>query len=178
MVSPDAARLGFAPQQHHAVADPGDVLGNLCVDAVFAFTSAPLAPAHDARDEEGVTVLRNVRPAAVALTRVLFDLVVAGTEHPVGDAELAGLDADGPVDVRHGETLQDRGGLPSLAKTPETTDQPVRLPHQDLRGDEDVKYSTPRVERQFREFNHFMVKTAERTTFSAKLRSGRQAGRM
>lgn len=124
-----AAALLFRHQFVNAVTDPADVLGHLGVDAVFAFASAAFAPAHDTGDKIGVAVACDVRPAAVTLAGVLGYLVVAGTEHAGGDAQLGGFHAGQAIHVGDGEALQDGGRLPTLAETAEAADHAVRLPH-------------------------------------------------
>lgn len=83
-----AALIVFGHQPLHAFTDPGDVLGHLGVDAIFAFARATFAPAYDASDKISVTITCDMRPAAVALAGVLGYFVVAGTEHAGGDAKL------------------------------------------------------------------------------------------
>lgn len=82
MVSLLPVALFCLHQSTDAITNPSDVLGHLCVDAIFAFACAAFAPAHDAGDEVGVTVARDVWPTTVALAGILGYGVVASAEHP------------------------------------------------------------------------------------------------
>ncbi len=115
--------------------DPRDVFGDLRVDAVLALPGAPFAPAHHARHEPRAFVARHVRPAAVALTRILLLLIVSGAEHASGDLKLAGLDALGAVDVRDGQLLQDGGLKAALAHAAEAAHPTIVLAHQHTLGE-------------------------------------------
>lgn len=115
--------------------DPCDVLGDLRVDAVLALPGAPFAPAHYACHEPCAFVACHMRPAAIALTRVLLLLIVSGTEHAVGDLKRAGLDAFGAVDVWHGQLLQDGGLEATLTHSAEAAHHAVLLEHQHTLGE-------------------------------------------
>lgn len=119
----------FGHQLLDAFTDPVDVLGHLGVDAIFAFACTAFAPAYNAGDKIGASVVRDVRSAAVALAGVFGCFVVASTEHAVRDAQLGGFNAGCPIHVGDGEALQDGGRLPTLSNTAETTDHAVWLPH-------------------------------------------------
>lgn len=121
MVSPHpATTLLFGHQLPDALIDPADVLGHLSVDAVFALACAAFAPAHNAGDEVGVAVARDMRPATVTLAGVLGYCVVAGAEHAGSDAQWGGFYAGFPIHVGHGEALQDGGRRPTIAETAKT----------------------------------------------------------
>lgn len=129
--------LFFGHQLFNATTDPADVLGHLGVDPIFAFACTPFTPAHNASDKISVPVVCDVRPTAVTLAGVFSYVVVAGTEHVGRDAELCGFNAGEPIHKGDSESLQDGGRLSTLAKTAETADHAVRLPHQDLqKGDQ------------------------------------------
>lgn len=64
--------------------DPLQVIGYTCVYAVVTWAGASFAPAHNAQEKCGVPVRGDERSTAVPLTRVLFTLEVASTEHVQG----------------------------------------------------------------------------------------------
>lgn len=104
-----SAALSCGYQPLDALVDPPDVLGHLCVDAVFPLACTALAPAHNASHKVGVAVAGHVRPSAVTLAGVLLYFVVAGAEHAGGDAQRSGFQAGLSVHVGNSEALQDRG---------------------------------------------------------------------
>lgn len=122
----------FGHEPRHADTNPTDVLGHLGVDSIFALACAALPPAHNPGDKVGIAVTCDVWATAVALAGVLGNVVVACTEHLLGDAQLGRFNADGPTHVGDCESLQDGGWLSALAKTAKTADNTIRLPHQDL----------------------------------------------
>lgn len=114
----------------HDEPNPLEVLGHLRVDAILAFASAALTPAYHTCHKPCIFVFGDMRTTAVTLTRILFQLVVAGTEHAKGDVELGGLFTDGTVYIGHAESLQDSGLETTLRETTKSTHHAVVFLHE------------------------------------------------
>lgn len=126
----------FGHEPRHADSNPADILGHLGVDSIFPFACAALPPAHDPSNKIGVAVACDMWATAVSLASILGNVIVASTEHVLGDAQLGGFHADLPTNVGDCEALKDGGWLSAFAKATKTADHTVRLPHQDLHVEE------------------------------------------
>lgn len=122
----------FSHEPCHADPNPADVLGHLGVDSVFALACAALPPAHDPSNKVSGAVARDVRATAVPLASILVDVIIASTEHLLGNAQLGGFHADLPTHIGDCEALKDGGWLSAFAEATKTTDHTVGLPHEYL----------------------------------------------
>lgn len=122
----------FGHEPRHANPNPADVLGHLGVDSVFAGACAALPPAHNPSNKVGVAEARDMRATAVSLASIPGDVMIASTEHVLGDAQLGGFNAHLPTHVGDCEALKDSGWLAAFPEATKTADHAIRLPHQDL----------------------------------------------
>lgn len=101
----------FGHEPCHTEPDPADILGHLGVDSVFSLACAALSPAHNPSNKVSVTVARDMWATAVPLASILGYVIIAGTEHVLGDAQPGGFYADLPTHVWDCEALKDGGWL-------------------------------------------------------------------